>query len=229
MRPRQWWQWLAAFVLTKIILLYIRTLRVEMIGKDRAIQELTTSDKGCVFLFWHDSILLIPLLKWATACQPICILISYSRDGDIASEIGKQFRNVDVIRVKHTDRAGALVEGCRLLDNRHSLLITPDGPRGPRHQIKPGALFACQKSGASVIPIIYATTRQYTLSSWDRFRIPLPFSRVLFTVLEPIPCPVDGDLEQLKTEIEKRMAAEEERLQAVLNKEQTDSEPSNVN
>lgn len=216
MRPRRRWHLIVAYVLTKIIRLYIKTLRVQILGKDRTIQELSTSATGSVFLFWHDSILLIPLLEWATPFQPISLLISYSRDGDIATEIGKQFRNVSVVRVKHNSRAAALVESCHLLENRHSLLITPDGPRGPRHKIKPGALFACQKCGASVIPIMYAASSQYTLSSWDRFRIPLPFSRVLFSALEPIPSPTEGDLEQFREEIEQRMAAEEERLQALL-------------
>jgi lysophospholipid acyltransferase (LPLAT)-like uncharacterized protein len=219
MKPRRWWHRIAAYVLTKIVRLYIKTLRIQTFGKDRTIQELSTSPTGCVFLLWHDSILLlVPLVEWATALQPICLLISYSRDGDIAAEMGKQFSNVSVIRVKHTSRAVALVESCHLLNNRHSILVTPDGPRGPRHQIKLGALFACQKCGASVIPIVYAASSQYTLSSWDRFRIPLPFSRVLLSTLEPIPCPAGGGLDQFKEEIERKMTAEEERLQALLNK-----------
>jgi lysophospholipid acyltransferase (LPLAT)-like uncharacterized protein len=216
MRPRRWWHRIAAYFLTLAIRLYLKTLRVQTFGKDRTIQELSTSATGFVFLFWHDSILLAPLLEWATVFRPISVFISYSRDGDIATEIGKQFSNVGVIRVKHNSRAAALVEGCRLLNNRHGLLVTPDGPRGPRHQIKPGALFACQKCGASVIPVIYAASSQYTLSSWDRFRIPLPFSRVLVSVLEPISRPAEGDLNQFRAEIERKIAAEEERLQALL-------------
>ena len=216
MKSRRWWHLILAYVLTKIIRLYIKTLRVQTFGKDRTIQELSTSATGSVFLIWHDSILLTPLIEWATPFQPVDVLISYSRDGDIATEIGKQFRNVNVVRVKHNSRAAALVEICHLLENRHGLLITPDGPRGPRHKIKPGALFACQKCGAPVIPIMYAASSQYTLSSWDRFRIPLPFSRILFSTLEPIRCPTDGDLEKFKEEIEQKMAAEEERLQALL-------------
>ena len=210
MSLRQWWNRAVACLLTPLLRLYIATLRVQVFGKERAIQELSTSATGCCFLIWHDSILLTPLLGWVSAFQPLCILISYSRDGDIPSEVGKRFSGVDVLRVKHTSRAGALMESCRLLSNQHSLLITPDGPRGPRHQVKPGALFACQRSNASIISIVVAASRKVTLSSWDRFYIPLPFSKVLISILEPIP--PDANLELLKAKIEQRMAAEEERL-----------------
>jgi lysophospholipid acyltransferase (LPLAT)-like uncharacterized protein len=213
---RQWGNRAAAFPLTIFLKCYIATLRIQVFGKDRTIRELSTSAVGCVFLMWHDSILLSLLLRWVPTFQPICVLISYSKDGDIAAEIGKQFSGINVIRVKHTSRAGALVEGCRLLSSRQSLFIPPDGPRGPRHQVKLGALYACQQCGSPIIPIVYAASRQRTLSSWDKFRIPLPFSKVLFSFLEPIFCPHEGDLEQFRVEIEQKMTEEERRLTVLL-------------
>ena len=212
MNFRRWWNRFVARLATLFLRLYLATLRIQVLGRDRAASEISSSEAGVVFLMWHDSVLLAPLLSWIASLRPVCVLISYSKDGDIVSEIGKRFSGVDIIRVKHTSRGEALAEGCRLLKNRHSLLITPDGPRGPRHQIKPGALFACQQCGSPIIPIVYAASRQSCLSSWDQFRIPLPFSKVFFSFLEPISCPESGDLDQLQSQIEQRMALEEKRL-----------------
>ena len=212
MRRRTWWHPIAAFFLTRILSLYFKTLRLQVKGKERIRQELLSSSKGCIFLLWHDSLLLAPILEWATTLQPICILISNSRDGDLAAEAGKNYPNVLVIRVKHTSRTAALLESCQLLDARKSLLITPDGPKGPRHQMKLGALYASQKSGATIIPIVCAAEHQKTLSSWDRFRIPRPFSRVAVSFLEPISCPPEGTLDEIKAEIERRMEEEEKLL-----------------
>ncbi len=212
MKTRKWWHRIAAKILAKFLRLYLWTLTIQMTGKDRAYETLSTSSKGCVFLFWHDSILLLPSIESATAIQPICLLISNSRDGDLVSEIGAQFGNASVIRVKHSSRASALFAGCKALDERKSLFITPDGPRGPRRQIKPGALFACQKSEAVILPVVWAASRQKTLSSWDRFRIPLPFSKVLLSFLEPVACPKEGDINEISREIEKKMDAEEQAL-----------------
>ena len=213
MRRRKRWHRILAWLLTKGLAVYLKTLRLEILGKERTEETLVSSTTGCVFLLWHDSILLSPLLQWVTAVQPLCLLISNSRDGDIPSEIGMQYPGITVLRVKHTDRAGALLTSCAMLDERRSLFITPDGPRGPRHKIKQGALYACQKSRAPIIPIVYAASSQKTVSSWDRFKIPYPFSRVLFSFLEPVSCTATDDLETVKTAIEQKMEEEEKRLQ----------------
>ena len=216
MRQRKLRHYILAWMLKKLLWAYLKTLRVQILGKERTEQKLASLSTGCVFLCWHDSILLSPLCEWAAAFRPIALLISNSRDGDIASEIALQHHHINVIRVKHNARAEALAESCKLLEEGQSLFITPDGPRGPRHQIKAGALFACQKSGAPIIPIVYAASSQKTLSSWDRFKIPLPFSRVLLSFLEPIYCPREGALDSVKTEIERRMEEEEDRLEGTL-------------
>jgi hypothetical protein len=216
MKPRKLWHRVLAWVLTGVLALYLKTLRIQTVGKERTQHELSTRATGCVFLFWHDSLLLGPLIQWATAFQPICALISNSRDGDIASEIGRQYRNVNVIRVKHSARTAALVESCKLLEERQSIFITPDGPRGPRHQIKAGALYACQKAGAAIIPVVYAASSQKNLSSWDRFKIPLPFSRVIFSFLEPVSCPPEGPLDGVGAEIARKMEEKEAELTKML-------------
>jgi lysophospholipid acyltransferase (LPLAT)-like uncharacterized protein len=216
MSRRKLWHCILAKAVNKFLALYLKTLRLQVIGKDRTQQELSTRSTGCIFLLWHDSILLSTLLEWAAAFQPINVLISNSRDGDLAAEMGSQYRNINVIRVKHNARATAVVESCKLLEERQAIFITPDGPRGPRHRIKPGALYACQKAGACLIPVVYAASSVKTLSSWDRFRIPLPFSRVIFSYLEPICCPREGDLEEVRREIETKMETEEMRLKNML-------------
>lgn len=216
MKQRKLWQLILAWFLTRVLGLYLKTLRIQTKGRDRIQQELSSRSTGCVFLFWHDSILLSPLIEWAASFQPICLLVSNSSDGDIASEIGRQYRNIHVIRVKHTARAGALVESCKLLEERQSLFITPDGPRGPRHQIKPGALYACQKAGAAIIPVVYVASSEKTLSSWDRFKIPMPFSRVIFSYLEPILCPEEGPLDGVGAEVARQMEEEEKALTVLL-------------
>lgn len=205
-----------ACIITKGLVLYFKTMRIEIVGKERAAQELTSSSTGCVFLFWHDALMASPLLEWATALQPICVLISNSKDGDLPAEMGKQYRNVRVIRVKAASRTTALLQSCEVLEQRESLFITPDGPRGPRHKIKLGALYACQKAHASIIPVVYAASRQITLSSWDRLRIPKPFSRLICSYLEPVVCPSEGELDTIKTTIEQQMEAEERRLSLLI-------------
>ncbi len=180
MKPpaRRWWHRPLAFVLRWLLAAYMKTWRVTFVGKEEVEEYLRTSPLGAVFLIWHDSLFMVPLLQFAVRLQPMHILISNSRDGDIASELAMQYPNTHVLRVRHLARAHALAESCRLLQSRKSLIITPDGPRGPRHEMKPGAAYAAEKTGAKAFFITCVPSRFVSLRSWDRFMIPLPFSRV---------------------------------------------------
>lgn len=176
MKHRRWWHLPIAYLLKWLLFLYTRTWRVTYVGRQATEEYLKTS--GTLFLLWHDSLLIIPRLAWVAQYQPVDFLISNSRDGDVASELACCYKNVSVVRVKHLARSNALRECCHLLSQKHSVVITPDGPRGPRHEMKPGALFAAKKSNVRPIMITYTASRFFTLSSWDRFMIPLPFAKI---------------------------------------------------
>ena len=84
------------------------------------------------------------------------------------------------------------------------LVITPDGPRGPRFKFKPGALLLAQMSGRPILPMSYAASHAW-LIKWDRFVIPVPFSRIAIAIGPPVYVPRVNDaasLEQLQAKME---------------------------
>jgi lysophospholipid acyltransferase (LPLAT)-like uncharacterized protein len=141
-------------------------------------------------------------------------LISPSVDGELGAMIVHRFGG-RVIRGSSTS-TGALV----LRDYYEALtkesvspVITPDGPRGPRFQFKPGAILLARMSGRPMLPMAYAASRAW-LIKWDKFVIPVPFSRIVIAVGPPrfVSRGTDGPpLEQLQTE----MAQELKRLYAL--------------
>jgi len=85
-----------------------------------------------------------------------------------------------------------------------SPVITPDGPRGPRFKFKPGAILLAQMSGRPMLPMAYAASRAW-LVKWDKFVIPVPFSRVVITIGAPryVPRVTDAAaMEQLQADME---------------------------
>src|SRR5439155_5019009 len=84
-------------------------------------------------------------------------------------------------------------------------LITPDGPRGPRHKIKPGVIFSAQKVQASIIAYHWTGSRYWTLGSWDRLRIPKPFSKVYVTCEQALACTLEDDPGQLEAMLTARL------------------------
>lgn len=171
------------FFLKTLLHIYLKTLRVQISGEECVTQYLR---KGpLIFMIWHDSLILTPLLRHLALYRPLQILISNSRDGEIPSKIAESYKNVFVVRVKHTARSQALTESCKLLRQGSSLLITPDGPRGPRRVMKQGLLFASKKENIPIVSVTWEASRFFELNSWDHFRIPLPFSKINLIYSEP--------------------------------------------
>ncbi len=150
---------------------------------------------GVIYAIWHDSLMALPLLEtfFSSHKKNIYILISKSRDGNIPALLAESYPYIQTIRVGHNQRALALTSAVRYLNEKSSILITPDGPKGPRHTIKEGIIRAAQLSKKPIIPISAQYKWKYSFSSWDRFQIPIPFSQVTIRIGAPILSLLEGD------------------------------------
>jgi hypothetical protein len=78
--------------------------------------------------------------------------------------------------------------------------VTPDGPRGPRRKLQAGVLLIAQRSGMPIVPVAMNALRQREMSSWDRFQIPYPWTRLVVATGPPIRLPDELDPSQLERE-----------------------------
>ena len=62
--------------------------------------------------------------------------------------------------------------------NNEIMVVTPDGPRGPIYQVKPGVVIAAREASACIVPITWSATRCWKLSTWDKLMLPKPFSTI---------------------------------------------------
>ncbi|MBS0656089.1 MAG: DUF374 domain-containing protein, partial [Verrucomicrobia bacterium] len=130
-------------------------LRIDIKG-----QEHLTKESPLIIAFWHNRILLAPLLRKIIPSRPLSIVVSNSRDGHLLASFGKSYKEVSVISVAHNKRHQALLAMCEVLEKNESIvLITPDGPRGPKYQVKPGVIYGAKKSGAKIIPMHWHPTK----------------------------------------------------------------------
>lgn len=106
-------------------------------------------------------------------------------------------------------RGGARVlrEARRVLDEGHVIVMTPDGPRGPRMQAHPGIAYLAVRSGVPVVPMTFAAHRQRTLKSWDRFMLVWPFASGRLAFGEPVFPKVGEDTESCRLRIEQQMTS----------------------
>lgn len=135
-----------------------------------------------VFLLWHEA--LLPLL-WQHRHQGITIVVSAARDGQYLADFAATLGYGAVRGSSSRGAARALLGAVRELQAGRAVAFTPDGPQGPRREIKPGVVAAAQRAGAVVIPLHAEAGWAWRLNSWDRLLIPRPAARVRISYGRP--------------------------------------------
>jgi lysophospholipid acyltransferase (LPLAT)-like uncharacterized protein len=131
-----------------------------------------------VFLLWHET--LLPLL-WHHRNQGVAIVVSEARDGQYLADLATSLGYRTVRGSSSRGGARALLGAVRELQAARAVAFTPDGPRGPRRELKPGVVAAAQRARAVIVPVHAEADRAWRLHSWDRFMIPKPLARVQIT------------------------------------------------
>lgn len=165
-----------------------RSIRIEKVNFQN-LEQLKSEGNPYVLAFWHGTM----LLPWFLHGNPnVVALTSKSKDGNLLARLLKKW-NYKVVR--GSSSAGGEIALGIMVDyakNNHSIAITPDGPKGPRHKFKAGAIITAKKSGLPIILVGIGHQRKKILKNWDKFEIPHFFSKAKVVYSDPIY--VDGNL-----------------------------------
>jgi lysophospholipid acyltransferase (LPLAT)-like uncharacterized protein len=145
--------------------------------------------RAVVLVLWHGEML--PLLYHHRGRQ-ISVLVSEHGDGEIIARILQTFGFRLIRGSTSRGAARALIAVDRELRDGFDVGITPDGPRGPRHSVAPGALLAAHRASVRLMPLAATASRCWQLGSWDRFMIPKPFATVTVAYGEATPVVADS-------------------------------------
>jgi lysophospholipid acyltransferase (LPLAT)-like uncharacterized protein len=141
---------------------------------------------GEIYALWHQHLLMLMLRH---RDEDIAVMISRSRDGDLATPIVEGL-GFQVVRGSSSRGGGRALEGMvRAADEGHALALTVDGPGGPARRSKPGAVLIASRAGVPLVPVVAIPASARCLDSWDRFLVPYPRSRVYLAYGDPIPIP----------------------------------------
>ncbi|SBO43718.1 lysophospholipid acyltransferase family protein [Cyanobium sp. NIES-981] len=184
--------WLAGALLNAYGQLILLTSRIA-VQRDPATTRLVLEQGGpVIYALWHCHVFFMPMLRLSSG-RPVAVLLSAHRDAQIVG-VAARMRGVQLVAGSST-RGGvrAYLQLIQMLRAGRSVCITPDGPRGPAHRVKPGVVHLARQSGCAVVPMGLAVTRQRRLRSWDRTLLPLPFCRVVLTLGPPLWLPPAQD------------------------------------
>ena len=153
-------------------------------------EEATRGGLQPVYVSWHDRILLATYF-WRR--RGIVVMTSRSFDGEYIARFIQRFGYGAARGSSSRGAVGALAEMVRLTRLGRPAGFTIDGPRGPRHVAKMGAVLLAKKTGMPLLPFSVNPARHYAAPSWDRLQIPYPFTRALVRIAPPIRVPADAD------------------------------------
>lgn len=176
------------------------TLRVA-VSYEEGAQE-TLDERPLIASFWHSC--MIPA-TYIFRDMGIRVMSSDSYDGQYMGRIIHKFGFLAVKGSSSRNAVRALLGLRRALEEGWTVAFTLDGPRGPRHKVKPGPVALARSSGLAMTMFHAAVDRAWVLNTWDRLLIPAPFSRVLVRVGKLIPVPEDAtdeDLERYTAELQ---------------------------
>lgn len=146
-----------------------------------------------IYALWHEA-LLVPV--GLNSSRPVVTLISHHADGEIVAQVCRLF-GVRVVR--GSSRRGGTPALLELIESHQTchILVTPDGPRGPRRCAQPGAIYLASRTGLPIVPVGVGFTRAWRFRSWDRLALPQPGSTIYVVVHPPIVVPPDLPRDQL--------------------------------
>lgn len=166
------------WVLRIISPIYFVTLRVVEIGREKF-----DSKKGpLIYAFWHNRF--FPLI-FLHRDSGISIMVSPSRDGDFIAWILERFGFKTIRGSTYKRVIAGTRELIEALKRGERVAILVDGPRGPRYTVPEGLVRISQRYGVSIMPVTVVYSRYVEFNSWDRFMLPLPFSRVYVCYDDP--------------------------------------------
>ena len=169
----------------------------------------TLDNEPKIFACWHGELLMLPYLYFHYRKEANAkVVISSHFDGKLISQTVQYFGLDTISGSSNKNPARALIQALKTLKDGTDIGITPDGPKGPRHEVSDGVVIMAQKTGAKVVLLNIKPSKYWQLNSWDKFIIPKPFGTLHYYATEPLDL-VGMDMQDAKTLVKKELLRHE--------------------
>jgi len=166
-----------------------------------------------IFCMWHNRLALTMkayygFVRKRSHTAGLAAMVSASKDGALLAAILECFKMQPVRGSSSKRGRQALLELTTWAERGYDLAITPDGPRGPCYQVQEGVMSLAQITGLPIIPFSYYLHWKLRPRTWDRFQIPLPFSRCEMILEKPLYVPreaSDAERDALRQQLEQTL------------------------
>ena len=180
------------------------TSKIEIINEEFSNKKLKEK-KPFILAFWHGQLMMIGYVWKSKAI--LNMLASSHSDGRFGAYIAGHF-NLKNIAIEAKNKSPSLRKIFKILNNGDYLGVTPDGPRGPNQKVSEGIIKIAINSKVPILPLGFASSKNFKLKSWDSFLITYPFSKCKFIWGDPIIIPSttkDNEIEKYKLFLQEKI------------------------
>jgi len=152
---------------------------------------------GCIYPTWHQR------MWWFFqdfGARHVTMMVSRSKAGEYANALGLKLGFYSVRGSGTRDGSAAMRELIDLLNRRegHKAGMMADGSKGPARELKMGTIKIARETGLPIIPMMCGAKRRIVFKSWDRYFLPVPFTKIVVLHGEPVFVPPDADEQQME-------------------------------
>ena len=190
------------YLLFGVVYLWCMTLRSKNLNEEEE-NHFKNLTGPYILTLWHGRIFY--LFYYLRRHPDYFLLISPSEDGDLLARLAR-LMGYSVIRGSTYKKAVSAARSLiKVLSRNQRIIIIADGSRGPRCVAQPGSVQLAGITGAPIFPMTFGTKNKVVLNSWDKFVIPLPFTRCTLNFSSPISLPPKSSeqiIEEKRLELE---------------------------
>ena len=141
--------------------------------------------KPAIFVFWHGRSMMLSPINVKVGIRGYAVS-SRHRDGRMMAKLQRLFGLKPIYGSTSEGAVSVLRQGLRRLNEGHIIVLSPDGPKGPRMRLNSGALYFARMSGAPIIPVCYSCKRPwFQKKKWDQYLVTTPFNKIICEVGDP--------------------------------------------
>lgn len=162
-------------------------------------------DEPIIGLFWHGELVMqIFTTRGFVHKGPMNMLNSHHKDGALMVNTMKAFGLGTIRGSSRHGSVKALIDAMKFVKSGGSMVITPDGPKGPRHSVSNGSVVLAQKADIPIVTMHAVPTKYWRLKTWDQLIIPKPFGTITFIIGKPFKV-TDLNIEDAKLKVQEEL------------------------
>ncbi|MBK1877111.1 lysophospholipid acyltransferase family protein [Pelagicoccus mobilis] len=203
---------ITSWLMLELIKFLSFTYRYRIVGETEGLLKLVERGESVIITAWHNRLFTFSTYLYRFLLRNkfrLTLMTSVSKDGELGAIVGK-YAGAKVVRGSSSRKGAAGLHGLyrALVKDKRSVIILPDGSKGPVYKAKVGVAGLAKMTGRPILPISFWASDCWRIRSWDRMFFPKPFARVMVSVGEFIEVPrkaTEDDLEEVRDRVEKEL------------------------